>query len=315
MDSIIGHQSILSFFDRVRANNSLAHAYCFVGPEHVGRRRVAQELAATLLKIPVKKLPTIPDYVTVEQEINEKTGKTKKDIDIDQIRRLRETMGLRSYLGGYKIAVIDGAERLNTHASNALLKTLEEPGKQSLMILLATDESELPETIRSRCQMIYFHPVETAVLTEALIERGVSEKDADEKARLAHGLPGLSLTWAADSEAFEAKRQEIFRFSGMLGKTLSEKIKAVEDLFESGDDHIAARLQLKDVLSLWQLLLREGVAYPGDTLRRQYHISWPKQLSLPAYLSLSARIEEAKGYLEQNIHPRLLIEPILIHIP
>ncbi len=315
MEGIIGHEAIIDFFARVRANASLGHAYCFVGPEHVGRRRVAEGLAADVLKVTPAKLRVIPDYMYVGQEMNEKTGKTKKDIDIDQIRRLREMMGMRSYLGGYKVGIIDGAERLNTHASNALLKTLEEPGKATLLILLASDEAELPETIRSRCQMVYFHRVDTQQIATALTGRGVSEKNAEETARFSLGLPGLALAWSADNEVYEVHRQEIVRFSGLLGKSFSQKIKAVEDLFESGDDHIAARLRLKDVLSLWQVLMRDAVVREKNDSRSTYQLAWPHALSVPQYLSLSARMEEAKGYLEQNIHPRLLLEPILLHIP
>ena len=84
MSDIIGHEKILQFFDSVIANDNLSHAYCFVGPRSVGKKAVAKNLASRILNIDKDKLYTSPDFSFVERSINEKTGKTRKDITIDQ---------------------------------------------------------------------------------------------------------------------------------------------------------------------------------------------------------------------------------------
>src|SRR3989338_5352991 len=97
---VIGHAKILDFFDKVIANGNLSHAYCFVGPAQVGKCTVAKYLAAKLLKVAPEKLSTQPDFTLVKQELNEKTGKTKQNIDIDQIRDLCAALSRYSFLGG-----------------------------------------------------------------------------------------------------------------------------------------------------------------------------------------------------------------------
>lgn len=311
MDNVIGHKDIIHFFDRARAEKRLAHAYCFIGQEHVGRRWVAKNLAASILGVPITKLAVTPDFVSVEQSFDEKKGKTNKDIEIEQIRHLQDMLQLKPYLGGYKVGMIDQAEKMNTKTANAFLKTLEEPSGKTILILIITDESQLPATILSRCQNIYFHPVVSGEIQEALVKKGVIDNQAGEIARLSHGLPGLAVEWSQHAEAYEAYKEDIQRFASLLGKPLAEKIKVIEPLLESGDDHIAARLRLKDMLSLWQLLLRDMTQ-----IGKQIH-TLPSQtrLSTGVYVEVLSRIDRAQTLLEENIHPRLLLEHILVRIP
>ena len=88
MSDIIGHKRILQFFDSVIEHDNLSHAYCFTGPGSVGKRTVAKTLAAKILNVDLEKLNTSLDFSLVERAINEKTGKMRKDISIEQIRNL-----------------------------------------------------------------------------------------------------------------------------------------------------------------------------------------------------------------------------------
>lgn len=308
---IIGHQPTLNFFDKVIANGRLSHAYCFVGPEQVGKCTVAKQLAAKLLKVAPEKLSTQPDFILVQQELNEKTGKTKQNIDIDQIRDLCTAFAQRAWLGGYKVAIIDEAEKMNANSANALLKTLEEPKGKAVLFLITTDESFLPETISSRCQMIYFSPVDREEIEKALGE-------ASELSRQAAGLPGRALTWQKDEEAYEQYKKETARFLSLPNKPLYEKIKAVEDLFgDKGDrsDSIAARARLQSVLNLWLLLLRDEIC--GNSGLDQYRIHRVPEgrgLKEVNILSVSQLIQQAKDLLDQNVHPRLAVESVLLEM-
>src|SRR5580693_7873078 len=86
-------------------------------------------------------------------------------IKVDQVRALIESLSLKSYRGGYKVGVIEGAEALNANGANAFLKTLEEPGANTVLILIARPSHRLPATIASRCLRL----VLTAPPTEAAI--------------------------------------------------------------------------------------------------------------------------------------------------
>ncbi|HYE59561.1 MAG TPA: AAA family ATPase [Candidatus Kapabacteria bacterium] len=316
MQDVIGHRDILSFFDTVISRDRLSHAYCFVGPSHVGKRRVAEQLAATILRVPLEKLTTLPDYTVIEQGINEKTGKTKQNIDIDQMRSLIELLGRRAFLGGYKVALIDEAEKMNGNSANALLKTLEEPKSKTILFLTTTDEKLLPSTILSRCQTIYFHPVSATLLQTFAMEKGVDKDRAKEMARVAHGLPGLLMTWLADPETYDRYTKEILQFISLWGKPLAEKIKTMEGVFESGEDHISTRMRLQDMLFAWELVIRDALhAEEGSVRTPLFTVSVPQTYSVSTYLSIHKRIRDAWYYLGDNIHPRLLIEHILLVIP
>ena len=163
-NSIIGHAKIIIFFEKVIANGNLSHAYCLAGPDQVGKKTVVEHISAKIFGVPVGKLKLQPDYILVEQEINAKTDKTNKNISAEQARDLRLFLSHKSFLGGYKIAIIDMAEKMNDSSANILLKILEEPRGKTVLFLITRNENLLPKTIQSRCQMIFFEQVEKKLI-------------------------------------------------------------------------------------------------------------------------------------------------------
>ena len=301
MDGIIGHKEILAFFDKILQNGRLSHAYCFAGSESVGKRAVVEAISAELLNTTREKLKMQPDYLIVEQVFDEKKEKTKKDISVEQIRDLREGLSRRAYLSGHKIAMIDGAEKMNLEAANALLKTLEEPKEKTILFLLTEDEAGLPATILSRCQLVYFKPVASDELKNYLLEHNTDEKRADEMINLANGLPGKIVGWLADKEKYNWYLSELNRFKSLEKKSFFEKIKIVEDLFGDKTDHIAARENLQEVLNIWLTSVRESLK---TNAWRQDKV-----------LDVEKSIQDAKKMLDKNIHPRLLVENVLLQMP
>src|SRR5580692_1439173 len=84
-----------------------------------------------------------------------------QQIKVDQVRELIESLALKSYRGGYKVGVIEGAEALNTNGANAFLKTLEEPSADTVLILIARPNHRLPATVASRCLRLVLRPPAT----------------------------------------------------------------------------------------------------------------------------------------------------------
>ena len=267
---------------------------------------MARTIAAKLLGVAEVKLQTQPDYTEIGPEMDEKKGTLKKDISVEQIRDCRSFFSLTAFFGGYKIAVIDPADKMNASAANGLLKTLEEPTEKSVLFLLTADDAVLPRTIRSRCQTIYFSPVATSAIQTALEDRGLSQKEAEEMAMLSHGLPGQAFRWFEDRAAYAAHKEEAARFASLWQKPLYDKIKKVEDLFGDKTDHIAARDRLSDVLGIWETAMREtllsSTGGAGFSDRR-------------VFIEIYTLIERARRLLHQNVHPRLLVEQILLAIP
>ncbi|PIY93097.1 MAG: hypothetical protein COY69_03415 [Candidatus Magasanikbacteria bacterium CG_4_10_14_0_8_um_filter_32_14] len=301
MLDILGHKVVLDFFEKVRENNKLSHAYCFIGPKNVGKFTIAKFLATQLLGLPKEKLFTSPDLFLLEQIIKQKTGKLGKDISIDQVRELVSFLSRHAFLGGYKVAVIDNADLLSVGASNALLKTLEEPKSKAIIFLVTDDEKKLLPTILSRCQIIYFSTISQDLIQDFLDKSNLSREKKDYILKYSCGLPGIAVKLATDEDYYLEYTKEVRRFEGLFGRLFYEKLKMVEELFGDKKDHIQARNYLRQVLYIWQINL---------------HIFLKNnKLDKTTTLNLYNSITKANNLLIKNVHPRLLIENILLQIP
>jgi DNA polymerase III subunit delta' len=147
---------------------------------------------------------THPDYVALTYGLR-KDGVQRSEIVVDQIRELSARLATASQFGGWQIASIDPADAMNAAAANALLKTLEEPASQTMLILLADEPWRMPATIRSRCQRIDFQlPAQEESL--AWLQQ-VGVRDAQAALTAASGNPGLARIWAEEGSL--SRRQEV----------------------------------------------------------------------------------------------------------
>jgi DNA polymerase III subunit delta' len=116
-----------------------------------------------------------------------------QQIKVDQVRGLIESLALKSYRGGYKVGVIEGAETLNANGANAFLKTLEEPTADTMLIMIARPTHRLPATIASRCLRLVLRPPSKAVATTWLQKQSPDVKAWDAALALAGSAPLLAL--------------------------------------------------------------------------------------------------------------------------
>ncbi len=307
----IGHETVLQHMQRVMKRKKLAHAYCFVGQKHVGKTTLVFHIAHALFGVPVHKVEHHPDFVHVRPEKNEKTKKTKKHIDVEQIRLLRERVMTAPCSASYRIVYIEHAEKLNEQASNALLKTLEEPPSHTIFFLGVQHEQQIPRTILSRCQTFIIPAVSFDTICQVLSSFDISKEEAVEIARYAHGLPGLATQFVQDMDVFMAYKQESIRFHSFVGKPLYAKLQLVDDIFGDKTDHIAQRSVVITALHTWQLALRDMMVSMALSHESAIHPEWTYGRLVQVYDT----IEEATQLLQKNIHPRLLIENILLTIP
>lgn len=189
----------------------LGHAQLLCGPEALGKRAVAEALAARLLcETPVdepscgrcrsctlRQAGTHPDLriVTFEEVPKSSPPRLRTELVVEQVRNIGESMQMTSQRGGAQVVLIDPADALNNAAANALLKTLEEPADNRFLLLVSALPQRLPATIRSRCQRIEFNLPQPEEALDWLRAQG----HVAERARLAldaaHGHPGLADAW------------------------------------------------------------------------------------------------------------------------
>ena len=128
-----------------------------------------------------------------------------QQIKIDQVRELIESLTLKSYRGGYKVGVIEGAEALNANGANAFLKTLEEPSADTVLILVTRPNHRLPATISSRCLRLSLRPPPADLALSWLRANSATPRDWSAALALAGGAPLLALQLDADGlEAIDA---------------------------------------------------------------------------------------------------------------
>jgi DNA polymerase-3 subunit delta' len=204
--AIHGHERVCDFLRAAVGNGRLAHALLFAGPDGIGKRAVALAFAAWIHCTELHGTTgganacgacascrqiaagSHPDVQLVA------VASGKKEIGVDRIRELKRFMQLRSMLGKTKVVIIDEAPSLTVAAQNALLKTLEEPPDQSLLILVASNPDALLPTVRSRSQRVRFAPLPVdLVATIVASAAGVDTAAARELAVLAEGSPGRAL--------------------------------------------------------------------------------------------------------------------------
>ncbi len=152
-----------SWLDRARQGR-LPHAVLLIGPVGVGKRSAAAWMARHKLGLePCSSLPVYPVEMPEHADLQWLSPpEDKQSIGIEQVRDLVGNLGLTSYEGSGKVAVIDPANAMTVNAANSLLKTLEEPPGDTLLILVTDRVGRLPATIFSRCQRLDFAPPGTS---------------------------------------------------------------------------------------------------------------------------------------------------------
>lgn len=259
--SIRGHAGVVERLGRSITAGRVHHAYYFTGPDGVGKASTAVALAQAMScdRAPGEgcgECPTCsrmarnihPDLVWVEAE--------GKQIKIQQIRQLEDRLAQGAHEAHALVILVNEVERLNVHAANALLKSLEEPRSGVHFVLVSAASHRVPITVRSRCQQVRFGPLSKEVLTELMAERVSLEADqAAEAARLADGSLSRALM-LVDNEDFPVWQSWVVRLAaGELPR--SDVPGQVQTLLREVEDPVP-------VLGLLRLRLRDHVLLAAD---------------------------------------------------
>ena len=250
MFDVIGQERAMSLFSKSLENNRVAHAYLIIGPDGIGKSIFAMHMAAALLCEGTEKpcahcnscskaLKNLhPDIKLVEA--------SKKSIGIDEIRDFIDEMYLKPYEGEKKVFIIKGADTMTLQAQNAILKTLEEPPADSIIIMLAGKHEGLLETILSRCQIIRLNRISAECAEDYLVKKGIDEQKAKMAARLCDGIIGNALKYCDDT--FINKRNELTDIAGKMVKGSVTQSFELASYFMQNRDNID---EVFDMLAMW----------------------------------------------------------------
>ncbi|MBO5005167.1 MAG: AAA family ATPase [Clostridia bacterium] len=174
-DNVIGNDKNKIFLNKIVSSNNTVHSYMFEGIEGIGKSIFARDFAKMLLCIGKNKTEcgTCKSCIEFENNNNPDCIQIKPDgkvIKIEQIRQMQEKILEKPIVSDKKVYIIDDADLMTKEAQNCLLKTLEEPPRFVIIILVLSNESKILNTIKSRCMKIIFEKLKNEELNKYAIE-------------------------------------------------------------------------------------------------------------------------------------------------
>lgn len=285
-------------------SNMVSHAYMFEGPNGIGKNTMARELAAILLEM--ENLFNSPDYIEIKPDGN--------SIKIAQIRKLQSDILVKPYKS-YKIYVIDEAQKMTVEAQNALLKTLEEPPKYAIIILITDNKESLLDTIKSRCEIIKFTPIPMQEVASYLTMNGIDSKRASLLANFSRGSMKKAIE-LSESEEFHLMREEVQKYvETFLNGNLIE-IMDIQSSIEKYKDQITNVLDLLINYFRDIMMVKENV--DNSMIINLDRLIFVKNMSNKTTYSQLSKIidiiEDTKNKLRSNCNFNISIQVMTLNI-
>jgi len=331
MWQVIGQTRAVSLLEHSLESGTLAHAYLFVGPVHVGKMTLAKNLAQAL-NCEADGRPCLEcvscqkiaagnhaDVQVIGLSRDEDTAEAKL-IGIDQIEDLQHDANLPPFEGKHKVFIIDPAELLSLPAANRLLKTLEEPADKVTFILLTVNDRLLPTTIVSRCQRLELPPMSITEETSVLVEnQGVESERARLLAGLSHGCLGWALSISDDDSLLQQREQELNRLLHIVTTDHEERFAYAAQLAARFSQNRDAVYEILDLwIDYWRdlMLVKLGCRDMITNIdRKDELVEMAGGYRLSRIKTFIESIRSAAEQLRQNVNTRLALEVMMLDIP
>jgi DNA polymerase III subunit delta' len=256
-EQLAGQSALVSRIQAALRQGRVAHAVIISGPSGSGKRTLAALWARALLCSSSAERPcgvcasckkamngNHPDLYTIKPDTKSKA------LGVDDVRAVQRLIEMKPYEGGHAVIVVQSAHDLTHQAQNALLKTLEEPPENTVLLLLAETLSPLLPTILSRCIVYNMGRIETSEMLALLQDKGYPPNGKTaQAAQMADGRPGRALELLADDAYWDLRRRAIDTLENLVSSNgLAAAMKFVQD----------NRARITDVLEIWACALRDA---------------------------------------------------------
>ena len=317
-DQILGHEHQKEVLRRGLASGRIAHAYLFSGPEGIGKRLMAMALARAIVCLEqrgcghCKACRKIDHQNHPDLHILEPDGSSNK---IEQVRGFQRELTLKPLEAQRKICLIEQAETMTVGAANALLKTLEEPRGDSLLILLSAQPNRLLATIRSRCQHLPFsrHP-KSRIQVELEKQLGIDATESHILAALSEG--SFKKAFGKDRDLYFIRRQELLKtLTGLSSGSILPILDFAEQL-------AADKTVLVEILEIFQAFYRDVLMVlegRGDEdlvnldLRQKVQ-RVASQVNREDILGKLEALVNTRRHIERNVNRQLALEVLLLKL-
>ncbi|PLX95071.1 MAG: DNA polymerase III subunit delta' [Desulfuromonas sp.] len=315
--NIIGHERQKKLLRQAWRNQRMAHAYLFTGAEGIGKRLMAVALVRLIFCENQTGCGTCAGCRRIDHNNHPDLHVLEPEgsfIKIDAIRELQKELQHPPLEAPRRICIIDGAERMNPAAGNALLKTLEEPRTDVMLILISPQPQNVLETIRSRCQQMPFARLEQSMIRKVLAQQDFNEDESRILASLSEG--SLKRALGSDRDFYLEERKERFKAVCILTPG------SIVPLLELAEKWAADKEQLEDLATLLLSCYRDiflvvsqgsnSLLANTDLKERIVH-----QAAKETPTSIQHKLEallDFHHHLRRNVNRQLAMERLLIRL-
>ena len=327
--NIVGHEHAINTLRRALVAQRVRHAYLFTGPEHIGKALLAQRFAQTLLctgggdahNAPQNPCNTClscrkimhgnhPDVHYISRSTD------KQFILIEQVRALQADAARKTFEGRRNIFIIQGMHEMNVQAANCLLKTLEEPEPDVVLLLTAPDPGVLLPTILSRVQQVPMQLLTTKQIKTALEDRWHVEPDeANMVAALAAGRMGWAVQAVEDEDMLAERQAQLETLAKLSTAGKVQRFDVAQRLSADSD-------KLHGILELWLLWWRDMVLAANNCLDLIVNVDMQgiiqNQAAKVGAAESQRMVRAILGTMEaldQNVNARMALEVLMLDLP
>ncbi|MFR0822464.1 MAG: DNA polymerase III subunit delta' [Clostridia bacterium] len=267
---IVGNEKVKEMLEKAVTTHTVSHSYLFTGIEGIGKKEIARAFAQMILCENEEEKPcntcksclqfenaNHPDFMQIEA--------VERTIKIEQIRYMQEKIAEKPIVSSNKVYIIEDSDTMTKEAQNCLLKTLEEPPSYAIIILIATNESKLLNTIKSRCIKVPFQKIAEEDILRYMLEKQHKEMTKEEVA-LCEGSLAKAMKWEEKKELYNKVQNVIQNIEKVDLIDLWQKTeflyKAKEDIYTILDYMISILYHTKEIKKM------NCIAYVEETKKR-----------------------------------------------